>query len=96
MRLIDADELTEKAWRVGFRPFRTREDIADLIANAPTVDAVPVKHGRWEYRIVGDAPIFMTNRWYCSSCGKWQTYGRTKFCPECGAKMDEVKDDSNN
>ena len=39
MRLIDADELEEKAWRFGLG---TREDVANLIRNAPTVDAVPV------------------------------------------------------
>ena len=30
-------------------------------------------------------------RFICSNCGEWQTYGKTKFCPECGAKMQEVK-----
>lgn len=39
MRLIDADELEEKAWRFGLG---TREDVANLIRNAPTVDAVEV------------------------------------------------------
>ncbi len=30
-------------------------------------------------------------RFICSVCGEWQTYGKTKYCPECGAKMQEVK-----
>ena len=26
-------------------------------------------------------------RFYCSECGDWQTYGETKFCPNCGMPM---------
>ena len=31
-------------------------------------------------------------RFICSVCGEWQTYGKTKYCPECGAKMQEVEE----
>ena len=34
MRLIDADELTEKVWRFGLG---TREDIANLVCSMPTI-----------------------------------------------------------
>ena len=27
-------------------------------------------------------------RFYCSACGDWNTYGKTKYCPECGARME--------
>jgi rRNA maturation endonuclease Nob1 len=30
-------------------------------------------------------------RFYCSECGDWQTYGETKFCPECGCAMERSK-----
>ena len=26
-------------------------------------------------------------RFYCSECGDWQTYGKTHYCPNCGAQM---------
>lgn len=26
-------------------------------------------------------------RFSCSKCGKWQTYGETDYCPNCGAYM---------
>ena len=59
--------------------------------DAPAADVVEVMHGRWEERIVDD-PLdpygFFKRRWYCSSCGRYQTYGTTAFCPNCGAKMD--------
>ena len=31
-------------------------------------------------------------RFYCSECGDWQTYGETKFCPECGCAMERSED----
>lgn len=52
-----------------------------LIAEAPAADVVEVKRGRW----VGSA--FDTA---CSACGIYQSFhiGRTKYCPNCGARMD--------
>lgn len=65
-----------------------QENIKDI----PAADVVEVMHGRWEERIVDD-PLdpygFFKRRWYCSSCGRYQTYGTTAFCPKCGAKMTE-------
>ena len=62
----------------------------EIIQNAPTVDAVEVVHGRWEY----NAPTITLNaHWECSACKKvfWQhlleTY-KFNYCPNCGAKMD--------
>ena len=26
-------------------------------------------------------------RFYCSACGDWNTYGKSKHCPECGRRM---------
>ena len=33
-------------------------------------------------------------RFYCSECGNWQTYGKTNYCPECGAKMEDPQERS--
>ena len=56
------------------------------------VKSVPAKTGHWEERIVEDRekdPVgLFRRRWYCSACGDWQTYGATRYCPDCGAKME--------
>ena len=50
------------------------------------------KRGAWEERIVEDPEYdpygFFKQRFYCSACGRWQTHGKTKFCHNCGAKME--------
>lgn len=90
MRLIDADALKQ------FEITMPRGDgysdfvFAGHIHKAPTIDAVPVKHGEW---IVKGQDIF------CSVCGEESAYtwsGASKFsnyCPNCGAKMEGWKDD---
>lgn len=55
----------------------------------PTVDAEPVRHGQW---------IWDDEGYHCSECF-FHAYGNTlecfdgtyRYCPNCGAKMDEVK-----
>lgn len=54
-----------------------------MIAEAPTVDAVPVVHGRW---------IWKGGCFHCTNC-KTSNDHTPKYCEGCGAKMDlEVKD----
>lgn len=61
-------------------------DVADLIDAQPTIDAEPVRHGKWitEECLPGVA--------VCSICGhEIRGIGcqYTKYCDECGARMDE-------
>lgn len=81
MRLIDLDKLPNG--RVEW------EDIA----NAPTVD--PVKHGRWvdDFRGAEEFPLFRKG-WKCSVCGSRNTYGKPKYCMNCGAQMDGVSNET--
>ena len=57
----------------------------------------PAVKGKWEERIVEDRekdPVgLFRRRWYCSVCGEWQTYGKTRYCSDCGAKMEEETGD---
>ena len=61
----------------------------DVTDNAPTIDAVPVRHGEWI-----DVEHAPNDMWYCicSVCGEKQTVEIVKlihfnYCPHCGADM---------
>lgn len=83
MRLIDGDALRDE-----FDPDdKTDFDatgIRHYIASAPTIDAVPVVHGRWDFgRTFNHIDFYV-----CSECGA-PTQGKPPFCCNCGAKMDK-------
>ena len=53
---------------------------------APSVDAEPVRHGRWipaELR----KSFGILNGVKCSLCGKEMVVKDNNYCPNCGAKM---------
>ena len=90
-RLIDAnavlkwlDEITDpKEWLVSQY---NADWIWSVIDSAPTVDAVPVVHGRWHEFEATDGIV-------CSECGRaWNIIDNCtetfNYCPNCGAKMD--------
>ena len=57
-----------------------------IVQEAPAVDAEPVRHGRWIISSDGYYP-------YCSECKAEPKSGvMTKYCPNCGAKMDKEAD----
>lgn len=71
------------------------DDMKGELEDAPTVDAVPVVHGKWVEKTgeVNDATFY----WYeCSNCEgrplkQWNETMLSDYCPHCGAKMDEVR-----
>lgn len=70
-----------------------------LIDDAPAIDAVPVRHGKWIYN--PNANDWGIGGYVCSECsakngnlpsGKVASpmvFVGSKFCPNCGARMDE-------
>lgn len=54
------------------------------VKDAPTIEAAPVRHGKWENAKYIEAPVYV-----CSECGNREPLPR-KFCPECGAMMDAL------
>ena len=56
------------------------------LKSSPTIEAEPVRHGRWEKR---------GQEIYCSKCGEesgytWAGASRySDYCPNCGAKLDK-------
>ena len=62
-----------------------KDDVENAILEAPTADVVEVKHGEWIWTENGEADY--EQFWVCSVC-KEKSYIKTKFCSDCGAKMD--------
>lgn len=84
MRLIDADALIQKE-----SVMRKGCAYIEEINNAPTIDAEPIKHGKWTVDEKHTEEIY-TNPVYRSVCGKdvVMDYGEyAPYCPNCGAKM---------
>ena len=59
--------------------------IMQAIDEQPTIDAEPVRHGKWIYHIDSES---IGETWICSECNG-EELCKTKFCPHCGARMDE-------
>lgn len=59
----------------------------NTIIEAPTIEAEPVRHGRWVNDL--DENGFLCSAWRkCSVCGGLNFSKRPPYCPNCGAKMD--------
>ncbi len=102
MRLIDADALAREMYHKSFEVDDGRnvwnsglwiryKIFEEAIRDAPIIDAVPVRHGKWVH-LGGD-------EWCCSACGEiectegsWEHPLKDrgwKYCRTCGARMDE-------
>lgn len=81
--LISRSALIEeiKEWGIygsGYSDAERENDVIDRIESQPTIEAVPVVHGRIIYKI--DVP-------HCSVCGK-VIHGESNYCRHCGAMLD--------
>ena len=99
MRLIDADALKKAMDGYWGRCQRIRKprngetavflDIKAIVEDCPTVDAVPVRHGKW---IDMDEQSY-TWKIRCSCCDHERSMMSTQgeypnYCENCGARMD--------
>lgn len=65
--------------------FEDGKKMLDLIDRQPTVEAVPVRHGRWIMEKDGYRYMMV-----CSVCSEgYLGMPETNYCPNCGAKMDK-------
>ena len=87
-RLIDANELLKNGLRAGYGfdndgvLLIPMGDVIRSIKKEPTIDAVPVVHGRW--RLYPDCGVTRCSvcDWSIEECIDY------KYCPNCGARMD--------
>ena len=89
IRLIDADDtITELIRLDGDRPWSDtqRGMILTLIStiNAmPKIEYDPPREGRWE------TMRGLEGLYFCSACKSAQISQKSRYCPDCGAKMEE-------
>lgn len=98
MRLIDADVI--KIPKGFFEKVDNVPKFYDWLDDQPTIEAEPVKHGKWVKMSDADGYYYA-----CSECGeelyrewtfdrefdlfpKKKTIDKTRYCPNCGAKME--------
>ena len=90
-KYIDADRLYKDITR----SIDYCEDILEIVERQPAADVAEVRHGRWiDYSDEYDGGYYE-----CSVCGEpWVFIDGTpkdnnaNYCPNCGAKMDEVEE----
>lgn len=92
MRLIDADAFRDEWLENGENEYvYDTNSVLDSIDLQPTIDAEPVRHGRWIPQVFHEKLIGGK----CSECGKFKRSNNMgilqksyKRCHRCGAKMD--------
>ena len=89
-RLIDADALYTLFVKMKSFGELTAKKAIRCVEEAPTVDAEPVRHGKWIDE--GQYADFLPHHaWRCSECGEHVIDADTpwgRYCSNCGAKMD--------
>lgn len=83
--LLDWDH-DEQAWYIN------PEELEHLEENA--IDAVPVVHAKWNLKHIG-----VGHYWECSACHInpcIYVTENTKYCPNCGARMDGEREEDTN
>lgn len=102
MRLIDSVALIKEMYHKSFEVSDGRnvwksglwiryQIFEEAIRNAPIIDAVPVRHGKWKQ---WDSYGF-EDTYKCTACGEsfvliegTPITNGYKYCPNCGARMD--------
>ena len=86
-RAIDADAITKNTI-VDFvgenGGFISHGDVLWFISKQPTIEAEPVKHGKW----IKDKDRDMLRCSVCKNFCVENWYYWLRYCPDCGARMD--------
>lgn len=89
IRLIDADDLVTELIRLDDKQPWSDAQRGMILTLIGTVNAMPKKEydppreGRWETMRGLDGLCF------CSACRSAQISQKSRYCPDCGAKMEE-------
>lgn len=101
MRLIDADELKKNFQDELCKGIACAEcsmqvegfcRVERWIDIAPTIEAEPIKHGRWINEQLASTSGGSYSVVRCSVCKAQFPMYKTNYCPNCGARMDEQQE----
>lgn len=72
--------------------------LQEALNKVPTVDAEPVRHGKWVPKYIRICGQDWVSGMKCSECGEDALNAEgdeflTDYCPNCGARMDEDERD---
>ena len=85
-RYIDADKvkayLHEEDFNTPDERWKPEREFAKMIDATPTADVVEVRHGEWEQHRLRNPR--------CSLCNSYNIE-KSRYCPNCGARMDGEK-----
>ena len=92
MRLINADELINiiaKQIRCDRHEITCGllQAFIEQVEAMPTVDAEPVRHGKWIEIVVAETDTSRLINWECSECAIVVDHNTDNYCPNCGARM---------
>ena len=91
MRLIDADFMIGEV-PTFYGGIWNEARVKDFIRCAPTIDAEPVRHGRW----LADNNNPYESAYVCSCCKLSEVVPTRmykplwEYCPNCGARMEDA------
>lgn len=66
---------------------RALDDVRLAINSEPAAHVAPVVHAHWKYV---DDDVYTCYK--CSACGSTLAGDKSRYCPGCGAKMDESEE----
>ena len=87
MRLIDADAIPWCNYDLDNYLYFVGVD-KEYVDELPTIEAEPVKHGRWEEHPHSYGFKRCSVCHDCNIWGEWADGKKWGYCPDCGAKMD--------
>lgn len=92
------DYLTIMPIDIGFSDI---DRVIDFVKDFPAADVEPVRHGRWDYDSDGvpcctvcGEPALQRLYLYFKNKSFSAPFEKSKFCPNCGAKMDKEDNDA--
>ena len=102
-RFINADELELEYYDLSIHGTMAVKSVlpvfTDLLEKQPTADVVEIRHGNW---IEWWDDNYLTFCHKCSECGRYPLTKEetmhdevlSKYCPNCGAKMDKGEEEN--